>query len=355
MTSEGQSDIFVSKLDSAGNYVWAKSMGGPIGDAGWSIAVDGSGDVYTTGSFKETVDFDPGPGTLNFTAIVRDSFIQKLDSSGDLVWAHAFGGTGPGVGVGITTDSDGNVYTTGAFSDTVDFDPGPGILNLSAPGGSGMFVQKLDSAGNLVMANTLGGSGDTAGHDIALDSSRAIYLRGPFSGTVDFDPGPSTEYRTSAGFDDMYVLKLTQTPEVNSMIRLGSSPVNASTVVFKVVFSQSVTGVDSTDFAIDATGVTEAAIASVSNITPNAYRVFVDTGTGNGTLSIDLIDDDTIVDTNGTPIGDTGLGNGDFTIGETYTIDRSLPIAMPLGAIGFVMVCVLLCGCITMKRRSISR
>jgi hypothetical protein len=68
LTSSGSDDIFVSKLDSAGNFVWAKAMGGPSGDAGQGIAVDGAGNVYTTGSFQGTADFDPGAGTFNLTS-----------------------------------------------------------------------------------------------------------------------------------------------------------------------------------------------------------------------------------------------------------------------------------------------
>jgi len=81
-----------------------------------SVAVDSSGNVYTTGHFGGTVDFDPGAGTTNLTSNGHeDVFVSKLDSSGDLVWAKSFGGTGRDRGWAVAVDSSGNVYTAGFF------------------------------------------------------------------------------------------------------------------------------------------------------------------------------------------------------------------------------------------------
>ena len=97
LTSAGSGDIFISKLDASGNFVWAKQMGGIAYDKCYSIAIDtaGSGALYTTGVFEGTADFDPGAGTLNLTPAGQyDIFISKLDSSGNFVWAKRIGGTG---------------------------------------------------------------------------------------------------------------------------------------------------------------------------------------------------------------------------------------------------------------------
>ncbi|MBK8619436.1 MAG: SBBP repeat-containing protein [Anaerolineales bacterium] len=91
LTSAGQQDIFISKLDSNGNYVWAKSMGGTDYDYANGISVDSSGNVYTTGTFLNTVDFDPGPNDANLSSVGwNDIFISKLDGSGNYVWARAW-------------------------------------------------------------------------------------------------------------------------------------------------------------------------------------------------------------------------------------------------------------------------
>ncbi len=70
------------------NLKWARQMGGSSTDIGHSITIDGGGNVYTTGYFRETVDFDPGTGVQNLTSTGWDDiFIQKLDANGDFLWA----------------------------------------------------------------------------------------------------------------------------------------------------------------------------------------------------------------------------------------------------------------------------
>ncbi|SVD69385.1 uncharacterized protein METZ01_LOCUS422239, partial [marine metagenome] len=157
-------DVFVSKLDSSGNYVWAKSFGGTKQDVGNSVAVDSSGNVYTTGFFQGTADFDPGAGTTNLTTtgpeVGDDVFVSKLDSAGDLLWVKGFGGAeysfyGPDDrGYSVALDSSGNVYITGQFLGTVDFDPGAGTTEFTSSEYSfiwrnDVFVLRLDSTGNL--------------------------------------------------------------------------------------------------------------------------------------------------------------------------------------------------------------
>jgi len=148
LTSVGVGDIFVSKLDSSGNFVWAKNMGGLIYDYGYGIAVDSSDNVYTTGLFGETADFDPGTGTADLTSAGGDDiFVSKLDSSGNFVWAKRMGGTDYDRGYGVAVDSSGNVYTTGDFLGTADFDPGAGTANLTSAGLADIFVSKLGNDG----------------------------------------------------------------------------------------------------------------------------------------------------------------------------------------------------------------
>ena len=115
-------------------------FGGTGRDYGRSVAVDSSGNVYTTGYFADTSDFDPGAGTTNLTASGNDVFVSKLDSSGDYVWAKSFGGTDYEYGYSVAVDSSGNVYTTGFFKGTGDFDPGSGTANLTADGSVDVFV-----------------------------------------------------------------------------------------------------------------------------------------------------------------------------------------------------------------------
>ncbi|MFZ4123643.1 MAG: SBBP repeat-containing protein [Candidatus Planktophila sp.] len=209
LTSAGNGDVFVSKLNSSGDFLWAKSFGGTSEDLGISIAVDGGGNVYTTGAFYNTADFDPGAGTINLTSAGgSDAFVSKLNSSGDFLWAKSFGGTSDDAGISIAVDGGGNVYTTGAFYNTADFDPGAGTINLTSAGGSDAFVSKLNSSGHFLWAKSFSGTSSNFGNAIEVDGSGNVYTTGYFQGIVDFDPGAGTANLTSAGVDDVFVSKL---------------------------------------------------------------------------------------------------------------------------------------------------
>ncbi len=214
LTTPGDYDIFVSKLDSNGNFVWAKRMGGIQGDHGFSVAVDSAGSVYTTGQFEGTADFDPDPNVTYSLTTPGDSdiFVSKLDSNGNFVWAKAMRGTGNNYDYGdaLAVDSAGSVYTTGQFEGTVDFDPHPDVTyDLTTAGSVDIFLSKLDSNGNFVWAKRMGGAGDEYGDALAVDSAGSVYTTGYFHGTVDFDPHPDVTYDlTTAGSGDIFLSKL---------------------------------------------------------------------------------------------------------------------------------------------------
>ncbi|MBD2078274.1 DUF4347 domain-containing protein [Phormidium sp. FACHB-592] len=211
LTSTGAgSDIFVSKLDASGNFVWAKGMGGNSTDQANGISVDSNSNVYTTGYYGGTVDFDPGAGTTNLTSTGAgsDIFVSKLDASGNFVWAKGMGGNGTDQANGISVDSNGNVYTTGTFNDTVDFDPGTDTFNLAPGGIASIFLSKLDTAGNLVQAQQFTGGSLGLTPKTVVDREGSVYTVGSFYGTVDFDPGVGLFTLTSAGGADIFISKL---------------------------------------------------------------------------------------------------------------------------------------------------
>ncbi|MEI7607441.1 MAG: SBBP repeat-containing protein [Rhodospirillaceae bacterium] len=208
LTSNGVEDVFIEKLDSSGAYVWTKTFGAADLDRAEGIAVDNSGNVVVTGYFHDTVDFDPGAGTYSLSASVQDIFVEKLDSSGAFVWAKSFVGSTVGVGSGVAMDGSGNVYITGYFMNTVDFDPGAGIANLTTNAGTAVFIEKLDSSGNYVWAKAVGDTGVDSGNGIAVDGSGNVYATGSFTGTVDFDPGAGTANLTGNGVGSVFIEKL---------------------------------------------------------------------------------------------------------------------------------------------------
>lgn len=232
LTAAGDSDIFVSKLDSSGNFVWAKRIGGSSFEKGIFVAADSDGNICVTGLFSGTADFDPSEGLENITSLGDwDGFISKFDSNGNYLWTKRIGGTGLDGGGGIAFDNSGNIYASGGFNGTVDFDPGAGVSNLISAGDVDMYVSKFDPLGNFLWAKRIGGSGGDGGAPIALDSGGNIYMTGIFPGTVDFDPGDGVANLVSAGGIDSFVLKLDSSGNYLWAKRFGSSGSDAASSI----------------------------------------------------------------------------------------------------------------------------
>jgi hypothetical protein len=210
LTSAGNTDIFISKLDASGNFQWAKSFGSTSQDIGFSIMIDASGNVVTTGHFFGTIDFDPGAGVFNMTASSQDMFVSKLDASGNFLWAKQSVSSIACSARGMTQDAVGNMYFTGIFRGTTDFDFSAATFNVSSvnAGNNDAFVLKLDPNGLLLWAKKLGGTDEDDGFAIALDASGNVYTTGVFNLTCDFDPSASVSNLTSFGAYDSYVSKL---------------------------------------------------------------------------------------------------------------------------------------------------
>lgn len=209
-TTPTYTDIFISKLDAAGNLIWAIAIGDTAIEEGISIAVDKWENIFVAGFYKGTVDFDPGPGVFNLSSNNNgyDFFICKLDSTGNFMWAAGIGGTSDDYAFAIAVDSSGNAYTTGYYEGTVDFDPGPLAFNLTSGIFADAYILKLDSAGNLVWAGSLGGLAIEHGRSLAVDNTGNVYTMGDFQNTADFDPGPAIYNLTAAGVSDIFISKL---------------------------------------------------------------------------------------------------------------------------------------------------
>jgi hypothetical protein len=209
LTAGGSFDSFVTKLSPTGTFLWAKATTGSGSTVAQTAGVtfDGSGNVVSTGFFAGTVNFNPGGAPLNLPyAGSRDIFVQKLDPSGNMLWAEAIGSSDVDQGNSVAADSSGNVYVTGMFSGPADFNPGTGNTTLTPGGFEDAFVLKLDGAGQFAWAKDLSESGFNAGQGtgVAVDGSGHVFVAGYFQGTIKLDPSASGAVLTSAGSFDVF-------------------------------------------------------------------------------------------------------------------------------------------------------
>jgi len=197
ISAEGQGDIFVAKLDSEGNWLWASHAGGIDWDSGKSICVDDNGCSYVTGYFYDKASFDE----FNLTGYGEsDIFIAKLDSSGDWVWVNQAGGADYDSHFrgGIDFDSNGYIFVFGDFAFNATFGP----FNLTNDWKSDLFVAKLDTNGSWIFV--IQSKGWMQGYDLCIDTYGYISIIGKFIQTVTF--GDIDLY--SRGLGDVFISEI---------------------------------------------------------------------------------------------------------------------------------------------------
>jgi len=211
LSSKGLDDIYIAKYTSKGELTWAKSIGGVSYDQPTGIVLDDRDNIYFTGIFRQTVDFDPGVGIFNLTIPSSNygTFVTKLDASGNFIWAKETNSKDM-ASSSIAIDPLGQLYTIGYFKGTVDFDPNVGVSNMTALGSYDFYVSKSDTNGNFIWSKSFGGTGLSyvLGRGLAFDNAANVILGGSFGGTVDFDPSTSVENLNSMGDFDVFITKL---------------------------------------------------------------------------------------------------------------------------------------------------
>ncbi|MDB5319016.1 MAG: uncharacterized protein JWN40_647 [Phycisphaerales bacterium] len=205
-------EAYTLKWTPVGGFVFSAGFGGLGLDFGTAVTADRAGNVYTIGNFESSGDFDPSNSTFTLTGAATGTvFISKLNAAGTFVFAKAIGGAGS-VDVGpadISVDKHENVYTTGRFTGTEDFDPNGGTANRVSEGADDVFVSKLDSAGAFVFATTIGGAGDAFPTASVLDRDGNILVTGVFDGAISFPmSGGGSTAKVSGGGTDVFVTKL---------------------------------------------------------------------------------------------------------------------------------------------------
>ena len=188
----GSGGSFVAIYDTNGAYLRGFTL--PASVTISKITLDNAGNIVMMGTFYGSVDFDPGAGVQ--TRTVGPLFIAKYSNQGDFIWVDQISSVSSYVTpMDITTDTFNNVILTGSIggNTAIDFDPGPGIVNLTNEGSSNIFLAKYDQNGAYQFAFKLGSSGSSVGLSVKSDNAGNIYCSGSYTATVDFDPGPGIQ------------------------------------------------------------------------------------------------------------------------------------------------------------------
>ncbi len=196
ITSAGGDDLFVTKLNSSGNYQWAKHFGDAKDQSGASVAVDAKDNVLLAGTFNGTMDF--GGGQLTSVGN-NDMFLAKLSPGTAHIWSKRFGDSGYQSSTGIAADSAGDVIVAGVFDGSIDLGNGA----LVSAGDSDAFVAKFDGAGNHLWSKRFGDDKYQSAGSIAVDTVGNVVMTGLFFGTINFGGG----ILPSAGNSDIFIAK----------------------------------------------------------------------------------------------------------------------------------------------------
>ena len=213
--SAGETDVFVAKLDSSdnggGQTLWAHTIGGSGYDTGRDLAFS-EGYLYSIGEFDGIVDFDPGDG---FRPLGQNNsnlgFVLSIDSYGNFSHAWSLGGNRAELLREVLID-EGNVFVTGYFAGTADFDPGENTEeSRTSIGNVDLFFASYTTDGALNWVQSIGQTdGSSFEQSLAVDQF-GLYVGFTFTGsTIDLDPSTDTSEFTSSGHRTSYVARYTK-------------------------------------------------------------------------------------------------------------------------------------------------
>ena len=201
------SDMYVCKFDSAGNLLWANDIGGNGDDAGSFIEVDNAGNIYISGYFNDTVNFDTSGSGYEITTDYWGVFMAKFDTSGTLTWVRSYAPNRMNFEVPIAVDNEGNLFATGTFRDSISFGVGAGIPDVTSYGEEDAFIIGLNENGDYIFSESLGSSGTDMGTGITVNGNGDLYISGSFSDTLFHNTLNSYPEPVSNGFRDFFVAK----------------------------------------------------------------------------------------------------------------------------------------------------
>lgn len=210
LTSNGNLDAFVARLDKHGNVVWAGNIGGDRDDFITALAVMPGGDVAIAGTIRVTGDVDPGPAVQTITTVgVDDTFISRLSAtSGSLKWVRAYGENATREDVnGLVVDAQSNIYAAGIFNRSVAFVRGNSAFDRTSNGGDDIYFAKLSASGNFQWVKNIGGRKSESLAGLARANNGDLLIAGNFSKSTNFESGSGSTILQSFGHSDVYIAR----------------------------------------------------------------------------------------------------------------------------------------------------
>ena len=201
------SAAFVSKFDTIGNFLYARTIDSAGADIGYSVACDSTGNMYISGSYTgtPTIKDQAGSslGSLPLSTLAA-AFVSKFNSSGTYLYSRIIETAGADIGYSVTCDSSGNMYIAGVYAGTpaIDDQDGNLIATLPTSTGNSAFVSKFDSGGIYQYSLIIDSTGSEIGYSVACDSSGNMYISGLYTGTPtieDKDGNPLGTLPASSG------------------------------------------------------------------------------------------------------------------------------------------------------------
>ena len=208
----GYNKNYIIKYDNFGELIWAKDFGDEeYFNNNYDLAIDSDDNIYAIGGFFGSADFNPGPGTAIFNSIGEEynNYFLKLDSDGDYIRAETIGNSTGDVTIpDMEIDAEDNLYFTGYFTTTVDFEIGAGSTELTSNGEYDYVILRMDENFDLVWAESMGGINYDLGYELAVTNDGQLFTAGIYNDVVDFNPNEGVNEFTSNGLKDIFVQKI---------------------------------------------------------------------------------------------------------------------------------------------------
>lgn len=203
----------LNKYDANGNIIWYRQLFGDDQIRVNKIAVGKQNEIYITGSFSGTIEFNiDGKLEKAMSQGNGDVFVAKLSESGDFLWYNTYGSVGEDYGLGLTLDKEDNVLITGAFIKDCDFNTGNNINLITSTGGYNGYIQILDQYGFWINAFPIHSTLNAFTDNILLNEKNELYCIGTYAKNVDADLSNQEQIFSSTSFYCSFIAKYNYTP-----------------------------------------------------------------------------------------------------------------------------------------------